>query len=172
MWIKLKYACDRLQKAKGEVNVLVSDTISFRRTFKEHLDEENKLMERWKGKLPVWAWNQLIGYREAVASTMLYLAPIPKALATAHLYKGVLYWTFNQWRKAWPDTDAGELTDTCCSVWGHKLMVVGLGEQLQYKVFNKHVTVEKSEEHPHGFKEDEEAVGKWFPAVSEWKGER
>ena len=51
-------------------------------------------------------------------------------------------------------------------------MVVGLGEQLQYKVFNKHVTVERSEEHPHGFKEDEEAVGRWLPAVSEWKGER
>lgn len=23
-----------------------------------------------------------------------------------------------------------------------------------------------------GFKEDEEAVGKWFPACREWKGER
>lgn len=172
MGIKLKYACARLQKAKGEVNVLVSDTISFRRTFKEHLDEEKKLMERWKGKLPVWAWNQLIGYVEAVSSTTLYHAPITKALATAHLYKGMLYWKYKQWRNAWPDTDAGELTDTCCSVWGNKLMVVGLGEQLQYKVFHKNITVERSEEHPHGYKEDEEAVGKWFPAVSEWKGER
>ena len=172
MGIKLKHACDRLQKAKGEVNVLVSDTISFRRTFREHLDEEKKLMEKWKGKLPVWAWNQLIGYVEAVASTTLYHAPIPKSLASAHLYKEMLYWTFEQWRNAWPDTDASELTDTCCSVWGHKLMVVGLGEQLQYTVFNKNITVEKSEEHPHGYKEDEEAVGKWFPAVSEWKGER
>ena len=172
MGIKLKHAYARLQKAKGEVNVLVSDTISFRRTFREHLDEEKKLMEKWKGKLPVWAWNQLIGYVEAVASTTLYHAPIPKSLASAHLYKGMLYWTFDQWRNAWPDTDARELTDTCCSVWGHKLMVVGLGEQLQYTVFNKNITVEKSEEHPHGYKEDEEAVGKWFPAVSEWKGER
>lgn len=169
MGIKLKYSSARLQKAKGEVNVLVSDTISFRRTFKEHLDKENELMFRWKGKLPVWAWNQLIGYAEAVASTTLYHAPIPKSLASAHLYKGMLYWTFDQWRNAWPDTDARELTDTCCSVWKRRLMA---GDQLLYRVFHKNITVERSEEHPYGYKEDEEAVGKWFPACREWKGER
>ena len=172
MGIKLKHAYARLQKAKGEVNVLVSDTVYFRRTFKEHLEKQIEFMRRWKKKLPVWAYNQLVGYTDVVLSTTNYHGMIYRETVSAHLYKGRLYWEYGDWRKEFPDADGSELSDTCCTVWKQSVPMVGYDTVRLYRVFNKHIAVEKSSEHPPGFKEDEEAVGKWFPACREWKGER
>jgi len=163
--------------AKREAESITADTVSLRRTFKEHLEKQIEFMQRWREKLPVWAYNQLVGYTDVVLSTTNYHGRICRETVNAHLYKGKLYWEYEDWRKEFPDLDGSELGDTCCTVWKKKMNVrqghmTNHPTYILYRVFNKHLTVEKSSEHPLGFKEDEAVVGKWFPACREWKGER
>ncbi len=175
MGLTLNRAFNGLSNAKREAENITADTVHFRRTFKEHLEKQIEFMQRWKKELPVWAYNQLIGYVDVVLSTTSYSGRICQSTVTAHLYKGKLYWEYGDWRNKFPDLDANELNDTCCTVWKESVKqgyVNNHATYILYRVFNKHLTVEKSEEHPLGFKEDEEAVGKWFPACREWKGEK
>lgn len=154
---------DRPQELRNKAHDIVYWTISGKLTHSEFLqrirnywDEVGKLSRR---QLPRYELERLRGYCEIVFDTKEYRdGKIRRKLATAHYYKGTLYWTFEQWRKAWPGLNGSELTDSCCSVWREPHPVSG-----QYKVFSKYTHTGPGL-NEYGFRVDEAVEGQWFPA--------
>lgn len=137
---------DGINRAKSLVRDAIDTTIHFELTFPEYLNRVFAVhAEEWYKALPRYAHSEVTGYHDCYYHMKLETVP-GASVISCHLVDGILYRSFDEWRKHFPEADASVLTDSCCSVYPSG------------KVFSHY----KGREHS-------ENVGKTFPFATEAK---